>query len=252
MFDQKTIEQLQYYVYILIDSRNNKPFYVGKGFGNRVFNHLHCALEVETDNDKYNTIRSIIAAKFEVKHLIIRHGLTESQAFEIESTIIDLLDYLNFGITNKVLGHHAYESGIMTSDEIIRLHNAQPLTIISEPVIFFNINKKYKRGIDSAQIYEGVKEYWNIGKSNLNKIRFVLAEYRGLIVEVFVIDEWYQINAKNSSGKNLVKYGFRGRVAHDEVRSKYINKSVKKGFQREAYYKSELWSVEVKEIFETK
>lgn len=241
MFDQKTIEQLQYYVYILIDSRNGKPFYVGKGFANRVFNHLQCALEEEINNDKYDTIRSIIAENVEVKHLIIRHGLTEKQAFEIESTIIDLLDYLNFEITNKVLGHNTYENGIRTTDEIIRLYNAQSLTAVDDDVIFININKLYKRGGDVEKIYQATKSSWVISKNRINKLKFVLSEYRGLIVEVFEVDEWYEVPTVDKNGKDKIRWGFNGKVASAEIRNKYVNKSVahakKQGAANPIYYK---------------
>jgi uncharacterized protein len=238
MFDQKTIEQLEYYVYVLIDSRSNKPFYVGKGIGNRVFNHLQSALEEETDNDKYNLIRSIILDNCKVKHLIVRHGLTEKQAFEIESTLIDLLDYLNFEITNRVLGHHAYQSGIMTTDEIIRLYNAEPLTQIEDSIIFININKQYKRGFSVENIYQATKASWVIAKHKIEKLKFVLSEYRGLIVEVFEVDEWYEVPTVDKNGKDKIRWGFNGKVAPDETRRKYINKSVnKKGYQTPIYYK---------------
>lgn len=241
MFDQKTIEQLQYYVYVLIDSRNEKPFYIGKGFGNRVFNHLQCALEDQTDTAKYNIIRSIIAENIEVIHLIVRHGLTEKQAFEIESTIIDLLDYLNFEITNKVLGHKTYESGIMTTDEIIRLYNAQPLTVVDDNVIFININKLYKRGGDADKIYQATKASWVISKDRINKLKFVLSEYRGLIVEVFEVDNWYEVPTIDKNGKEKIRWGFNGKVASAEIRNKYINKSVahakKQGAANPIYYK---------------
>lgn len=36
MFDEKTIQHLKYYVYMLIDPADNKPFYIGKGVQNRV------------------------------------------------------------------------------------------------------------------------------------------------------------------------------------------------------------------------
>ena len=38
-FSPEVIEQLQYYVYRLIDPRDGQTFYVGKGKGNRVFAH---------------------------------------------------------------------------------------------------------------------------------------------------------------------------------------------------------------------
>ena len=44
-FSDETAERLGYYVYRLIDPRNGRTFYVGKGKGNRVFEHIKCALK---------------------------------------------------------------------------------------------------------------------------------------------------------------------------------------------------------------
>ena len=48
-FNQQTIESLAYYVYALIDPRDNRIFYIGKGKGNRIFQHAKDALY---DEDK--------------------------------------------------------------------------------------------------------------------------------------------------------------------------------------------------------
>lgn len=39
-FSDTVIEKLQFYVYRLIDPRNGETFYVGRGRGNRVFDHV--------------------------------------------------------------------------------------------------------------------------------------------------------------------------------------------------------------------
>ena len=81
MFDEKTIQKLQYYVYALIDSRNNKPFYLGKGKNNRVFDHIECALENPIASDKYEKIREVVNAGSNIKHIIIKHLLNANSSF---------------------------------------------------------------------------------------------------------------------------------------------------------------------------
>lgn len=225
-FDQKTIEHLNYYVYALIDPESNQPFYIGKGKENRIFDHISCALAYETINDKYDKIREISKKNLEVKHVIIRHDLSDEEALEIESSLIDFLQYLEFDITNEVLGHHTLDRGVMTSDEIIRRYNAKELTEITDPLIIININKTYKRGSGQDGIYKATKESWALDKNKIKLIKYALSEYRGLIVEVFKIAKWYPVDTVDKNGKPKVRWGFNGEIANDDVRNKYINKSV--------------------------
>jgi hypothetical protein len=231
MFDEKTKQHLKSYVYLLIDPTTKKPFYVGKGNNDRVFDHMRCALEFETVSDKYDTIRKIHNDNKIVEHIIVRHGLTDKEAFEIEATLIDVFDFLVSGLTNIAGGQKSIEKGLMTSDEIIRLYNAQPLTGISEDCIIININKQYKRGSGKNAVYTATKEIWTIDKSRLNNLKLVLSEYKGLIVEVFQVDEWYEkargYNPKTKKfGQTKIGYGFNGQIASDEIRQLYLNKSI--------------------------
>ncbi len=231
MFDELTEKSVGYYVYMLVDPRNSKPFYVGKGKGNRVFQHIEDAKRMpNVHSDKLDTIREIGPEK--VQHVILTHGIdTETEVYKMEAAIIDALNYLGYGLTNEVSGHHAAETGCMTTEEIIRLYHAERLERIEDNCAVININGQYSRSMGHDAIYKATKEAWRIGKRRLGSIKYVLSEYRGLIVEVFEVERWYEVTRtygplKQKAGQTYIAYGFEGKVANESVRSLYINKSI--------------------------
>jgi hypothetical protein len=250
MFDEKTQQELKAYVYMLLDPRDDKAFYVGKGNNNRVFEHMNRAItDSDTSTLKYEKIREIVENKKQtLKHVIVRHGLTDSEAFQIEASLIDTLNYCGLGLSNQQGGHNSIDKGLMTSEEIIRLYNAQPLDKIGDDCILININKTYERGNGTNAIYQATKETWFINKNKVNQLKYVLSEYRGLIVEVFEVynNGWYQklrpknktiydenkkpiLDDKGNREKEVVQengYGFNGKREPDNIRDLYINKSV--------------------------
>jgi hypothetical protein len=260
MFDQKTQQELKSYVYMLLDPQDNKPFYVGKGNDNRVFEHMNLAL---SDSDistlKYDKIREIVNVRQQtVQHIIVRHGLTDREAFQIEASLIDTLIHCGIGLTNEQGGHNSIEKGLMTSEEIIQQYNAEPLDDIANDCVIINVNtsyndlkknaRKHGRNIDTTAIYQATKETWFIGKDKVEHLKYVLSEYKGLIVEVFEVDNngWYikkrgknkTVKDKNNKpfldDKGKIKketveadgYGFNGTIAPDAIRNLYRNKSV--------------------------
>jgi hypothetical protein len=225
-FDENTSQKLQYYVYSLIDPRDKKPFYIGKGKDNRVFDHLECALESPTASDKYEKIWEIVNSGLSVTHVIIKHGLTEKTAFQVESSLIDYSIYFGHKLTNEVLGHNSIENGLMSSDEVVRKYNAPKLEKIDSNCVLININKTYKRGSGMNGIYQATKESWVIDKNKTPTIKYALSEYRGLVVAVFEISEWYPVNTTDKHGNPKVRWGFNGVVAPIQIRQEYINMSV--------------------------
>ena len=83
MFDQITSEKLKFYVYCLIDPRDEKPFYIGKGKENRVFEHARSSIKNELNSDKLEKIREIRSNGLKVKHIIIRHGLVRMKHLKL-------------------------------------------------------------------------------------------------------------------------------------------------------------------------
>ena len=65
------------------------PFYIGKGVGNRVFEHLNLSIKEKGDSLKLDFIKSLIESDVLINHIIIRHGLDEKEAFEVEASLIN-------------------------------------------------------------------------------------------------------------------------------------------------------------------
>lgn len=236
MFDEKTSQILKYYVYLLVDPETDEPFYVGKGKENRVFAHINQDIKEETENLKYQEIQRI--GSDNVKHIIVRHGLSESAAFAVEASLIDTFRYIplfnKFVKGNIQGGINSIEKGLMTSNEIISIYNAESLKSIDDNCLIININKNYKRGAGVDAIYNATKQTWKMAKWRPQRYSYVLSEYRGLIREVFKVNEWYTKERPDKHGYIYLGYGFNGEVAESEIRSKYINKTIQ-GIKPQGY-----------------
>ena len=202
-FSPKTRENIGYYVYALVDSRDGKVFYIGKGVGNRVFAHANDAIESETESDKLNLIREIHDAGQTVDHYILRHGMDEETAYEFESALIDFLTYPNFNLetvlVNDVSGHHQWDRGIKTVNEIEQMYATEPLEIKDgDYLLCVNLNKSYKPGKD---IYEITRGDWIVGKEARKKITHVLGIYRGIVRGVYKPEVWEEFTDQNGTKK---------------------------------------------------
>ena len=89
-----------YYVYVYIDPRNFEEFYYGKGKGSRKVAHLHD----DGDSEKANRIKAIKKAGLSPIIRVIASGLTQEEAFLIETTLIWKLGKFT---TNLASGHFA-------------------------------------------------------------------------------------------------------------------------------------------------
>jgi hypothetical protein len=78
-----------YYVYALIDPRDNTTFYIGKGCGKRISAHSKEVKSGKINNvKKYKIIKSILENGLTVIEKIIKNNLSEKRAFALEKQLI--------------------------------------------------------------------------------------------------------------------------------------------------------------------
>lgn len=227
VFSEEVVEKLGNYVYRLIDPRNGSTFYVGRGRGNRVFAHAAGQAQPTADEDtetlKLRTIRAIRNAGFEVQHVVHRHGMDEATAREVEAALIDAYP----GLTN-IQGGYEGNRGIMHADEVIRLY-AAPEAQFRHSVMLINVN----RSSEDQDVYDAVRYSWKVSPRKARKAEYVLAVRRGLIIGVFIAEQWMEGTKENFPSMNRDGYGpregrwgFVGHEAPDDIRKMYMHTRV--------------------------
>lgn len=153
-------DELQAYVYMLVDPGSGVPFYIGKGQGLRYAEHLAAALRpvneeaAEERSRKLAKIDEILARGLEPEVWILRYGLKPAEYTAVEAASIDLL--MTFpvrarqeGETRALLGHqeqltnarreNARGHGVTLLQTLIDDY-AAPLLTTSTPLLLITLN----------------------------------------------------------------------------------------------------------------
>ncbi len=221
----KVAERLKYYVYLYIDPRHDRVFYVGKGKGSRILDHLY---DLE-ESEKVGVIRELRSEGLEPQLEILVHGLdNELDAFRIEAAVIDLLG--KNALTNRVRGWGSQLVGRSSLQELTALYDAVPAQI-DDAILLIRINQLYRYGITPQELYEATRGVWKIGKRR-EGVRYALAVFRGVVREVYRIDGWFPAGSTEYLTRPLGevtrpgRWEFTGQVAEQAVRVKYLEKNV--------------------------
>ncbi len=234
-FRSGVTDSLGYYVYRLVDPDNGQTFYVGKGTGNRVFDHLNEARSLKRETPKLQKVRSIWEKGMEVDIIIHRHALTEHEALLVEASLIDMLpevmtDYGNRG--NAVLGHGSRSLGAQGLTSINHRYAAEPATITT-PMALIKINrrwldhwKKNGRSPSDGEIFEMVRGDWAVKPSRHPKVQMVAATAFGIIRQVFAVSAW---STQDTNGR----VSFEGSVCpeHSDLIGTHVNEVFSPGAQ---------------------
>ena len=217
-FSKTVAEKLGFYVYRLIDPRSGDTFYVGKGTGDRVFDHAKGELGTAADEltDKLQRIRDIRRSGLEVLPIIHRHGMSEETAFDVEAALIDAYP----SVANIVGGHDSSAVGIMHVRQIIERYKA-PEIQFRHFVLLINVN----RTVAEKSVYEAVRYAWKLDPQKAAKAEVILAMERGLVIGVFIADEWKRATVANFpalSADEPERWGFVGDEAPERIANLYL------------------------------
>jgi len=191
-------EKLGYYVYALRDpTRSGAIFYVGKGQGDRVYQHARHARKVDPGQSaeelKLAQIRAVHAARRQVGVEIIRHRLpNEATALEVEAAVIDALKLAGAKLTNLVAGH-GVGRGWQPLGEIVAAYSAKPVEI-EHRVMLIRIPNLYKPGITPEALYKATRQDWRIASPTKRRPErqpeYAFAVHRGIVRAVYRIKRW--------------------------------------------------------------
>ena len=238
-FTNEVCEKIGYYVYRLVDPRNGETFYVGKGKGNRVFNHVDWAKkgldsfkinekEEDAQSLKIQRIQDILYEGLEVIHIIHRWGMTETEALLVESALMDAYP----GLTNIQGGYHC-DNGVVSTHSLQKRFESE--VFVDRDDIKYLIIKIRKSVIeDRGSVYEAVRRAWKISIDNAQNYPYVLAVENGIVKGVFEVDYWYK-------SQEIGRCEFIGKNAHKGIEDYFLNKRIpekycKKGMSSPVLY----------------
>ena len=236
-FSKLTKDSLGYYVYVLVDPDSNEIFYVGRGKNNRGFEHLNSKSKSESEKNK---IIAGIRARDKDKEPrldIIRYGLTERTAVEVESAIIDTIGLDK--LSNSIRGRDTSKGRTKAEDLNIQL-GGKYLNIedIKDNVILFFCHKSLAKNND---IYDSTRQFWPLSEKRITQkndngelhYKYAFTMKGCTVIEVFEILQWYPAGTTVSSRKFIddkkIRWEFIGSNSQQKIQKCYKNKLLFEG-----------------------
>ncbi|MEM8874345.1 MAG: hypothetical protein AAGD32_08800 [Planctomycetota bacterium] len=216
-------EKLGYYVYLYIDPRDGRPFYVGHGKGHRAFQHLADTSETE----KVARIAAIRNEGLEPRIDLLKWGINRDQARLIEATTIDAIGLRQ--LTNQVSGNASDGVRRIAVEDLIPALDGNE-AIFDEPAVLFKIPRVYDPDMSPIELYDATRAAWRMNPDK-HEIRYAMAVFGNVIREVYRVVDWFPAGStmqelRRDFDTSDGRVEFVGRLADEDVRRRFRGKTI--------------------------
>ena len=239
-----------YYVYLLIDPRDGKPFYVGKGTRDRFLSHGELArrppleeslIEFDADatkkerEDRISRIREIRAQGQEPQVAFARTKIeTELEAYLVEAALIDTLDRYSGHLVNGVRGHHTPEGFVTLHDlevelttDVVTTKTPAILIVLFDWVDHFDpetgrAGHGFRSSMTPDDLLQSVRAWWPFSLEKAQRYQYAVAVHDGITRGVWeIVPGSWQSSPRPESRP---KWCFSGREATPEIREQFVGR----------------------------
>ena len=220
-FPAGVADQLRAYVYLLVDPRTGRPFFVGRGRGDRCFQHLAEAratdpgVDAAPEDPVLDRIRQAESTGREVRVDILSYGLKGAEADRVARAARDVLG-LATGPGDGGGRTAAAELGARLAKRAKFKH--------AHPVVLLRV------GPGSDHAYEAVRHHWRVGRrwvdlDSPRSPRWAVVVVGDLVANVYRLESWEPTRGGTGPAGAGGRYSFVGTV-DVELERRYRDRSV--------------------------
>ena len=118
------------------------------------------------------------------------------------------------------------------------MNNPPPKAVeVTDAAVFIRLNQLFRPEMSAQELYEAARGVWVVGPRR-ELAKYALVVYRGIVQEVYEIEGWHPAGSTPYETRPLRdvlherRWEFVGHPAEEDVRSRYIGRSVAHYFKQ--------------------